>query len=68
MHQRPYPCFATPRLEAGGALPTIQLLLGHRTIATPPRYLHITRRPLAQVHSPFDLLGGAEGLPNVATE
>jgi site-specific recombinase XerD len=49
-------------------LHTIQLLLGHRTIDTTTRYLHITRRHLAKVHSPFDLLGVADGLPSGATE
>jgi len=61
-------CFATHLLEAEGDLHTIQLLLGHRTIDTTTRYLHITRRHLAKVHSPFDLLGVAEGLPSVTTE
>lgn len=61
-------CFATHLLEAGVDLHTIQLLLGHRTIATTTRYLHITRRHLAKVHSPFDLLRVAEELPDVATE
>jgi site-specific recombinase XerD len=61
-------CFATHLLEAGVDLHTIQLLLGHRTIETTTRYLHITRRHLAKVHSPFDLLGVAESLPSVATE
>jgi integrase/recombinase XerD len=59
---------ATPRLEAGGDLHTIHLLLGHRTIDTTTRYLHITRRHLAKVHSPVDLRGVADGLPRVATE
>jgi integrase/recombinase XerD len=60
--------FATHLLEAGGELHTIQLLLGHRTIDTTTRSLHITRRHLAKVHSPFALLGVAAGLPSGATE
>jgi integrase/recombinase XerD len=60
-------CFATHLLEAGVDLHTIQLLLGHRTIDTTTRYLHLTRRHLAKVHRPFDLLGVAEGLPSGAT-
>lgn len=50
-------CCATPLLEAGVDLRTLQLLLGHRSIDTTTRSLPITRQHLAQVHSPFDLLG-----------
>ena len=35
---------------------TIQLLLGHRSLDTPARYLRVARTPLANVQSPFDLL------------
>lgn len=61
-------CCATPLLESGVALRTLQLLLGHRAIETTTRYLHMTRQHLAKGHSPCDLLGGAEGLPSAATE
>ena len=61
-------CFATHLLEAGVDLHTIQLLLGHRPIDTTTRYLHITRRHLAKVHSPFDLLSVAADQPSIATE
>ena len=47
---------ATHRLEAGGDVRTIQMLLGHQALDTPTRYLRITPQPLATVRSPFDLL------------
>ena len=47
---------ATHLLEAGVEVRTIHRWLGHRTLATPTRYLRITRQPRATVRSPFDLL------------
>jgi len=49
-------CFATPLLEAGGDVRTIQMLLGHQALDTTTRYLQITRQYLATIRSPFDLL------------
>jgi site-specific recombinase XerD len=37
-------------------LPTIQRLLGHNSIMTTMKYLHVTVKDLAAVKSPFDLL------------
>ena len=48
--------FATNLLEAGVNIRTIQILMGHSSISTTSRYLHIARKDLGSLKSPLDLL------------
>jgi integrase/recombinase XerD len=48
--------FATHLMEAGAKLPAIQRLLGHTSLTTPAKYLHVTSEHLQGLQSPLDLL------------
>lgn len=49
-------CFGTHLLEAGVDLTTIQRLMGHKSLLTTMKYLHISREHLQSVKSPLDLI------------
>jgi len=43
-------------MEAGVPLPTIQRLMGHASLSTTAKYLHVTSKHLGSIRSPLDLL------------
>ena len=49
-------CFGTHLLEAGVDLMTIKRLMGHSSLLTTMKYLHITKGYLQTVKSPLDLI------------
>ena len=50
--------FATHLIESGADVPTVQRLLGHRSVSTTMRYFHLSQTRLGTLRSPLDLLDG----------
>lgn len=53
--------YATHLLDTGTDIRTVQVLLGHANIESTTKYLHVSRKHIAKVPSPLDLLGTPRG-------
>jgi site-specific recombinase XerD len=52
---------ATHLLDSGVDVRSVQVMLGHHSIKSTARYLHVSQARLAALPSPLDLLGTARG-------
>jgi site-specific recombinase XerD len=53
--------YATHMIEAGVDLRSVQVLMGHASIQSTARYVHLTTARMVSISSPLELLGKSEG-------
>jgi site-specific recombinase XerD len=53
--------YCTHLIEAGADLRSVQLLMGHASIQSTARYVHLTTARMMKLSSPLELLGKPEG-------
>jgi integrase/recombinase XerD len=53
--------YATHMIEAGVDLRSVQVLMGHASIQSTARYVHLTTARMVSISSPLELLGKPEG-------
>jgi site-specific recombinase XerD len=53
--------YATHLIEAGADLRSVQVLMGHASIQSTARYVHLTTARMLSISSPLELLGTVEG-------
>ena len=53
--------YATHLIEAGADLRSVQVLMGHASIQSTARYVHLTTARMLSISSPLELLGKAQG-------
>ncbi len=54
-------CYATHMIEAGADLRSVQVLMGHASIQSTARYVHLTTARRLKLSSPLELLGKPAG-------
>ncbi|MCP4139587.1 MAG: tyrosine-type recombinase/integrase, partial [Chloroflexi bacterium] len=52
-------CFATHLIDAGVDVYTVKRMMGHASLSTTAKYVHVTKEKISKIVSPFDLHSGS---------